>query len=189
MENDVTPPVTATEEQVEKGSKTPEPNLYAALEEERRLRKEATERAKVAEEELAKKEVVVQAEEIYSDEGKVLKNQLGQLESKLDDLQKERDVEKVLNTFPALRDKSDEFKEFSKDYPRHKLESVAKIFLAERDMLEVSTRIGLERPTAGPKDAPQSGMSVEDVTNLRKRDYRKYVELIQNGQINPSDIK
>lgn len=186
---DVVPPVTAPVE--EKGAKTPEPNLYAALEEERRLRKEADARAKEAEAQLAQKpEIVVQAEDIYSDEGKVLKNQIGQLSSKLDDIQKERDLERLYATYGVLKDKSSEFNEFAKDYPRHKLDTVAKLFLAENGLLEEATpRKGLERPTAGHKDTKPTGMATDDVANLRKTNYTKYLELLRNGQINPSDIK
>lgn len=188
METDVTPPVPATEEvvtHVEKGSKTPPENLYAALEEERRLRKELE--ARLAQE----REKVVEPlpETQFSDEGLVLKTQLGKLETQLEDLQKEREAERVFNSYPALKEKSSEFNEFSKDYPRHKLESVAKIFLAEKGMLENQPRMGLEKPTAGPKDTTRASMSVDDIAHLRNTNYRKYLELIQNGKINPNDIK
>lgn len=190
-QNDVVAPVTPEPVVVvEKGAKTPEPNLYAALEEERRLRKESELRAKEAEAALAHKEVAVQAEDIYSDEGKVLKNQIGQLESKLDSIQRERELDGIYAAYPVLKDKASEFEEFQKDYPRHKLVNTAKIFLAERDLLGQSQpRMGLERPTAGPKDTQPSGMSVEDVSNLRSTNYRKYLELLQTGKLNPSDIK
>jgi hypothetical protein len=193
MSDDVTPPVTAEvppvaeTKEVPTGSKTPEPNLYAALEEERRDRKEAERRAREAEEALAQR--ATPAEDIYSDEGKMLKNQIGALNSKLEDLQKERDLEKLYAEFPVLKEKSGEFDEFAKDYPRHKLDNVAKIFLVERGLLEeVTTRKGLEKPTAGPKEAP-SGTSSEDVATLRRTNYKKYLELLQTGKLNPSDIK
>lgn len=190
MTDDVQPPVTAevvppVVETPPVGSKTPEPNLYAALEQERKERKEAEARAKLAEEALAEK--TTPAEDIYSDEGKILKNQLGALNSKFEDLQRERELEKVHAQFPVLKDRTGEFDEFAKEYPRHKLENVAKIFLAEKGLMDdFQPRKGLEKPTAGPKD-PQTGITSEDVATLRKTNYRKYIELLQSGKL--GDIK
>lgn len=166
-----------------KGSKTPESNLYAALEEERRLRKEAEQRAKELEQ-------TQPSDEVYSDEGKILKKEIGGLKAELESLREEREVEKVKSQFPALKDKSTEFDEFRKDYPRHKLENVAKLFMAEQGLLEdIQPRKGLEKPTAGPKNAIPSGFSVEDVANLRRTNFKKYTELLMSGKLNPDDIK
>jgi len=192
MENDVTqvssPAVEENVTPVEapKGSKTPEANLYAALEEERKLRKEAEQKAR----ELETKVTVEPETEIFSDEGKVLQNKLGQLEAELSRLQEERDLERLTNTYPALKDKSAEFENYRKDYPRHKLDNVAKLFLSENDLLQDSpVRKGLEKPVAGPKTPPSSGMTTEDVANLRKTNYNKYMELITSGKLRPEDIK
>lgn len=166
----------------EKGTKTPDNNLFAALQEERRLRKEAELRAKELE--------TAPSEEIYSDEGKVLRKEILTLKSQLDSIAEERELEGVKSQYPALRDKSSEFDEFRKEYPRHKLDNVAKIFLAENGLLaEVPTRKGLEKTVAGPKTPTPTGMTSEDVANLRKNNYPKYVELLRTGQLKPEDIK
>jgi hypothetical protein len=179
-------PVVVPEEPAPKGSKTPETNLYAALEEERRLRKEAEERARIAEE----NNTTVPSEEVYSDEGKILKNKISTLETKLASIEEKNILEGLKSQYPALKDKSIEFDEFRKDYPRHKLENVAKIFLAENDLLvEIPARKGLEKTVGGPKAPTSTGMTSEDVAQLRKTNWKKYTELVTSGKIRPEDIK
>ncbi len=168
-----------------KGSKTPESNLYAALEEERKLRKEADQRAKEAEEQLS-----ATNQDVFSDEGKTLKKQISGLEERLNTLQEEKELDGLKAQYPALKEKWAEFDKFRADYPRHKLDNVAKIFLVENGMTEeVPTRKGLERPVAGPKTPQSTGMTSEDVADLRKTNYKKYLELITSGKLNPNDIK
>lgn len=169
----------------EKGSKTPESNLYAALEEERKLRKEAEQKAKEAEEQLS-----ANSQDVFSDEGKTLQNKISGLEERLNTLQEGKELDSLKAKFPALKDKWDEFDKFRADYPRHKLDNVAKIFLVENGMAEeVPTRMGLERPVAGPKTPQATGMTSEDVADLRKNNYKKYLELLTSGKLNPNDIK
>ena len=184
MENDVLPessPVISEDvtTQKPKGSKTPEANLYAALEEERRLRKEAEAKAKEAEDKLT-------TSDVFSDEGKVLEKKIQTLQHTLDGVLQDRETDDLKAQYPAIKDKWDEFDKFRADFPRHKLENVAKIFLAENGMLEEVPRKGLERPVAGPKTPLSTGMSVEDVTQLRTTNYRKYLEMLKEGKI---DIK
>ena len=168
-----------------KGSKTPESNLYAALEEERKLRKEADQRANEAEEQLS-----ATNQDTFSDEGKTLKKQISGLEEKFKALQEEKELDGLKSQYPAIKDKWAEFDKFRADYPRTKLENVAKIFLVENGMTEeVPTRKGLERPVAGPKIPQSTGMTSEDVANLRSTNYKKYLELLTSGKLNPDDIK
>lgn len=179
----VVEPVEPTVVPEPKGSKTPEANLYAALEEERRLRKEAEQRAKEAEERATES-----SEDVYSDEGKILKKHISTLEEQIVSLKDDRELEKVQVQYPAIKDKLTEFNEFRKEYPRHKIENVAKIFMVENGLLaEMPQRIGLEKPIAGPKQPPSTGMTAEDVAQLRKTNYKKYTELLQAGKLN--DIK
>jgi hypothetical protein len=179
-------PVVTTEEPAPKGSKTPEVNLYAALEEERRLRKEAEERARIAEE----NNTTVPLEEVYSDEGKILKNKISTLETKLASIEEKNILDTLQVQYPALKDKSSEFDEFRKEYPRHKLESVAKIFLAENDLLtEIPIRKGLEKTVGGPKAPTSTGMTSDDVAELRKTNWKKYTEMVTSGKLRSEDIK
>ena len=178
-------PVEAPVDPQPKGSKTPEANLYAALEEERKLRKEAEQRAKEAE-----IKATESSEDVYSDEGKILKRHISSLEEKLNSLQEDRELQNLQAQYPAIKDKLADFNEFRKDYPKHKLENVDKIFLVERELAtEIPKRLGLEKTVAGPKAPPSSGMNVEDVANLRKTNYKKYLEMITSGKLNPLDIK
>ena len=193
MENDVTQTpspagqeTVQTPEEAPKGSKTPEANLYAALEEERRLRKEAEQKARELE---TKVTVEPETEEIFSDEGKVLQSKIGKLESELLRLQEERELERTMSSFPAIKDKLNEFEEYRKEYPRHKLENVAKLFLSENGLLDEPVRKGLERPVAGPKTPPSNSMTSEEVAHLRKTNYKRYTELITSGKLRPEDIK
>ena len=151
-----------------KGSQTPPEHLYAALTEERRLRKEA-------EDKLNNLTATPQADET-SDEGKLLQKQIDALTDKLE-------LKELHDKFPELKGLSTEFDEFRKDYPRHKGENIAKIFLSEKGLLE-APRKGLEKPTGGTRVAPSPEMTAKDVETLRKTDYRKYTELIKKGLIN-----
>ena len=169
-----TPPVTPTPPV---GSQTPPENLYAALAEERRLRKEA-------EDKLNNLTVPAPSEdEIFSDEGKALKKQLDSVKEQLAHSEEERELERVYAQFPDVKGMSAEFDEFRKDYPRHKLENVAKIFRAEKGLLE-GNRKGLERATGGPRTPVTSGMTSDEVADLRKNNFRKYQELLMQGKIN-----
>ena len=157
------------------GSKTPESNLLAALHEERRLRKEL-------EDKLNNINTTTPSEEVYSDEGRLLADRIARLEAREKAIEEERENERVINQFPVLKEHSEEFKEFQKDFPRHKLENVAKIFLADKGLLEPS-RNGLEKPTGGSKNPPTSDMTKEDIKNLRETNFKLYKEKLTKGLI------
>jgi len=167
----ITPPVTPP-----KGSQTPSENLYAALAEERRLRKEA-------EDKLLTFNTSVPTDEVYSDEGKALDARIVALEARNRAVEDERDLERLYNQYPLLKEKANEFNEYrSAEHPRAKIESVAKLFLVENGLLEPK-RKGLESPTGGPRTPLTSGMTAEDVKTLRETNFRKYQELLLKGQI------
>ena len=171
-------PVVTTEPPVTqpKGSQTPSENLYAALAEERRLRKEA-------EDKLTNINTTIPSDEAYSDEGRVLKTQISTLEEKISRIEEEKNLEKLYNQYPLLREKSAEFSEFRMtEHPRAKIESVAKLYLVENGLLEPK-RVGLEKPTGGTKTPPTSGMAVEDIKRLRETNFKKYQDMILKGQI------
>ena len=159
------------------GSKTESELLLKSLQEEREKRRE------LEEENLQLKASVSPELEFESDEGKLLKKQISSLEEKVIAIEEEKNVEKLFNQYPILRESADKFKEFRQaEHPKAKLESVAKLFLAENGLLEIP-RKGLETPTGGSRIPSNPSMTVEEIANLRKNDYRKYVQMLKNGLI------
>lgn len=171
----VVPVVTTNTEATQPGSKTPETNLLAALQEERRKRKEA-------EDKLNNLNTTIPSDEVYSDEGKLLSNKIDSLEAKLELLEEEKVIAQVRSTFPLLKEHSAEFDEFRKEYPRHKMENVAKLFLTEKGLLEVP-RKGLESPTGGQRSPAEPQMTHDEVKNLRETNYKAYKDKLQKGLI------
>lgn len=182
------PPVAADAEKPQKsdeqkGSQTPDRNLFAALEEERRMRREAETKLK----QLENSAPQVQDEE-FSDEGRLLKRKLDELDATVRSLRETNELEKLLNQFPDLKDAKEEFAEFRKEYPSLSGEKVARVFLAEKGMTQ-AMRKGLEQPTGGVKTAPSVGMSEDDVKRLRESNPRRYIHLLKTGKLNPDDIR
>jgi hypothetical protein len=159
---------TVVEPEVKAGDKT-EPNLLLkSLHEEREKRRELEKQLELA------KEVEITAP--ISDEGKYLKKQVDSLQEKIA-------LKEVTEQFPALKDKMSDFDEFRKDYPGVELGKAAKLFLAEKDLLETpKPRLGLEKPSGGGRTAPSAGMTVEEFDKLRSSNYRKYVEILKSGK-------
>lgn len=165
------------------GSKTPSENLYAALAEERRLRKEAEDKLLQAE-----TSILPDTDDVYSDEGKVLKTEISKLQETVTRLEDERQLERTIAQFPALKDFTGEFDSFRKEYPRHKPENVAKLFLTEKGLL-AETRMGLEKQTGGSKEPQKSGFTTDEIADLRKNNFRKYQQMLQDGKLRGNDIK
>lgn len=145
------------------------------------------ERAKKAEtelKELREKNINVPSDnEPWSDEGKLLQTKISEVENELLTIKEERDLERLYSQYPLLREKASEFSEYRKaEHPRAKLESVAKLYLAEEGLLEPK-RKGLENPTGGERAPMVTGMTAEEVEQLRKTNYKKYKEMLVNDQI------
>ena len=159
------------------GSQTPQENLYAALAEERRLRK-------AAEDKLNNMNTTTPFEpEFVSDEGKLLKGELDTMAAKIRQLEDEKSLEKLCAQYPVLKENLDKFNEFRQaEHPRAKIESAAKIYLAENGLLE-SRRVGLENPTGGTRAPVNTGMTADDVANLRKNNWKKYQDMLSKGLI------
>ncbi len=178
------------------GGQTPETHLYAALQEERKLRKEEAERATRLEQELATLKSSPSTpstpaidDEDMSDEGKALKQQIGALGEQMARLEQERQLDRLATQYPVLAERRSEFETFAADYPRHKLENVAKIFLAEKGLLAADpARKGLERPTAGPRTPSSPKLTETEVKRLRENEPRKYTKMLREGLLNPDDI-
>ena len=121
--------------------------------------------------------------DIYSDEGKILKGQLDSVRGELNTLREERELERIYVQYPLLKEQSSKFEEFRKsEHPRAKIESVAKLFLAENGLLE-PRRQGLESPTGGTRTPMVYGMTAQEVENLRRTNYKKYLELLKKDQL------
>lgn len=162
------PVVASTSPATQPGDKTESALLLESLQEERRKRKEL-------EDKLNNLTTTIPSDEVYSDEGKVLQSKIESLEEKLE-------LQELKERFPQLKEMSSEFQEFRKDFPRHKGENVAKLFLSEKGLLEPA-RKGLEKPTGGPHVPLSQGMTQEDVKRLRETDYRKYKDMLSKGLI------
>lgn len=176
----VTAPLTA-DPVVSAGDKTPSENLLAALHEEREYNKTLREEINNL------RATTNPAPDTYQDEPDVYK-ELTSLKEKIISLEESKELDALYAKHPALKETTAEFNEFRKEFPRHKLENVAKLFLVEKGLIGTDEpRKGLEQPTGGAKTAPTVGMTAEDVSNLRKNDYKKYTELLRAGKLR--DIK
>lgn len=165
------------------GSKTESELLLKSLQEERDKRRELEARQKELEEELENKSSDPTDDDVYSDEGKLLKKELDSVKKELDSFKDERELERVYTKYPQLKEKQKEFEEYKKDeHPRAKVESVAKLYLAEQGLLEPK-RKGLESPTGGDRQPPKTGMTIEEVKHLRETNYKKYLQLLKKDQI------
>jgi len=173
-----TPQVTPTPEDVAKpapGDKTESALLLKSLQEEREKRRQLEE-----ENEALKSSTL--SEDIPSDEGKALKKLIDDQNAKIAKLEDEKQLDKVYAQFPDIKGLSSEFETYKAEFPRHKLENVAKLFLAEKGLLDTS-RKGLEKSTGGTRVPLSSGMSVEDVKTLRETNFRQYQDMLRKGQI------
>lgn len=160
--------------------KTPPDELYAALKEERAMRKEA--------EDEIKKLKSAPSDFQYSDEGNALRGQISSLEATLNEVKENQVLDSLYVQFPDIKDRAAEFNEFRKDYPKNKLENVAKIFLAENGLLAQAPRKGLERATGGMRTPVKTGTSAADIDEMMKGDERSFIKKIRSGEINSDDI-
>jgi hypothetical protein len=164
-----------TTPQVKAGDKT-EPNLLLeSLQKERAKRKEL--------EELLAKQNSPDIE-VFSDEGKALQSQIRKLEAQVTAANEEKLLSSVQSKYPAISDKMEEFNEFRQSYPTANIDSVAKLFLVENDLLQPKTPPkGLEKGSTGPRTIPKQGMTSEDVKDLRTKNYKQYMEMLMAGKL------
>jgi len=175
---------TTNASQSQAGSKTDSALLLQSLKEEREKRRELEDKLK----ELESLRTSDSSTEVYSDEGLALKTKIDSLEKELTSLRDERLFESVLTKHPEIKEAEADFKEFAKDYPVDKLDSVAKIFIVEKG-LDSKPRKGLEKTSGGGKRELSSSFSTDEIADLRKNNYKKYLELLKSGKLNPKDIK
>lgn len=139
------------------------------------------ERLKKAEEEAEKLRLQLEANAVPLDPDT---ERVGKLETTVEDLKSKLLKSEVLESYPILKDKWSDLEEF-RSIPDNKglnLRTAAKAFLVEKGLLEPQ-RPGLERQTGGPRAPVASGMSAEDVMQLRTTNYKKYSDMIRKGQI------
>jgi chromosome segregation ATPase len=149
------------EQEQPKGSKTPETQLYKSLREEREKRKELEQRLEVLEEGSSPKEE--SAESL----------QQNILELKLD---------KFVAQYSALEDKREELNEYIEENSNIPLDKAVNLFRLEKGLIETQpTRKGLEKATAGPKEAPKPKWTPEEIDHMREHEPRKWEKLIDSG--------
>jgi len=163
------------------GSKTPPENLYSAL-------KEARDKIKELEGKLDKLTSEPPVTEAFSDEGKMLENQIKSLQATIESLQEAGIIQALQSHYPALKDLSADFDSFRANYRGIEIEKVAKLFLSEKGLLE-PVRKGLERPAGGGTPPAPEGFTAEQVADLRKNNHRKYLEYLSMGKIRLDDLK
>ena len=154
---------------------------YQALEEERTKRKEL-------EEQLANASTPSEnSEEVFSDEGKTLRNEIKALNDRIRSNERKEARREVESTFPILRERRDDFDTFLEDEENKRLSigKAAKLFLAEQNLLapEPPKRDGIEKPSGGGQTPPEPSYSAEEIQDMMKHDWKKYENLLRSGKI------
>ena len=159
------------------GSKTPPELLLKSLQEER----EENTRLK---EELELLKGSPASPDIFSEEGKILQKQIQESNEQISKLTQENARKDLFIAHPILKEKNEEFEKFLAD-PENKgmpLKTAAKAFLVENGLLD-PVRLGLEKPTGGPRTPPSTGMTNEEIKTLRETNFKKYQDMLEKGLI------
>lgn len=178
------------------GAKTPNENLKAALDEERLKRQQERDLREVAEARVKQLEEAAALSETVNEDDltpgeKALKKQIDEQNAKLLKLTRDREMDRVVSTYPALQDKRDEFETFCADYPSNTgREKLAKLFLADIGLLEQTpVRKGLEHDRRGPREVGQvTKFTAEEIDRMMKNEPRRFNKLISLGLIGPDDL-
>lgn len=108
------------------------------------------------------------------------------LQSELAEIRAANEKRDVLEAHPQLKEVWDSFEEFRADEKNTgmTLQAAARVFLAEKEDLAPETkRKGVERAPGGTRTPPKSGMSTDDLKNVRTGDSKKYREMLRKDQI------
>jgi hypothetical protein len=136
--------------------------------------------------------VTSQPDEYLSDEGRMLGEKIKKLEEVVLETKRKEEERLVLEKYPQIKDKKDEFNEFLESPENLGLsyERIAKLFVIEKGLAETEPkRKGLEKPTGGATTKNQpSGMSVADLKRLRENEPRKYEKLIREGRVDLDNL-
>jgi hypothetical protein len=158
------------------GEKTDSALLLKSLQKER-------EEKRALEAQLKALQETPQSNEVFSDEGLLLKREIDALKQAQAQKDEQIALSGLQSQFPAIKDKAAEFENFRSENPGMRLETAAKAFLVENDLFEKPARKGLESQSGGGRVAPKEGMSAEDVKDLRNNNFRKYAQLLREGKI------
>lgn len=111
-------------------------------------------------------------------------DELPNLKSKLSAIEQKLAKSEVIDSFPALKEHWSDFEEFrgSNENVGMPLPTAAKAFLIEKGLLG-ATRKGLEKSTGGPRKPLSSGMTNDEVKDIRVNDPKKYRDMIKKGVI------
>src|SRR3990167_450168 len=104
--------------------------------------------------------------------------------SEFDEVKQKLNRQEVIELHPQLKELWSDFEMFRSD-PENKgmnMRTAAKSFLVEKGLLEPQ-RKGLEKPTGGPRIPISTGMTTEEIKNLRETNFKKYEEMLMKGQI------
>ena len=139
------------------------------------------ERAKKAEDKLKALDSLPDDNQIPSDYDD---EEVGQLKDKMSVIEAELGQSKLIKKHPELEEVWDDFESYhaEDDNKGMKLETAAKSFLIDKGLLETK-RKGLEKVTGGNKAPQTSGMTLEQVEDIRKNDGKKYRDMLKKGQI------
>jgi hypothetical protein len=130
-----------------------------------------------------------QVSPIYTTDDDLLRNEIAELKQKFASIEEDKKLSDIYQRYPAVSDKRAEFDAYRVQYPTGNLDAVAKLFLAEFDLLtDAPKRKGLEKAGGGKKVAPDTGkMLSADVKNLRENNFKEYMKLVRQGRIKVSD--
>lgn len=171
--------VTPIVPEIKPGEKTDSALLLKSLQEEREKRRQAE--ADLEAERIRNSQPQGQ---VVSDEGKLLDTKISALEAELRASRQDREMASVTNKFPAIGDKREEFEQFIADNPGMRLETAAKAFLVENDLLEpTQSRKGLESGGGGGRAPVTTGMTPEEIDSLRVNNYNEYARRIRAGTL------
>jgi hypothetical protein len=171
----------ATLKSSQPGTKTDPNLLLQSLKTEREKRRVAEEKLNL----LEASQVNSVDDTTWSDEGKALKSELGAVNKQIADLKREGAKKDLLIANPLLKEHFADFEEYLED-PENKgmnVKTAAKAFMIDRGLME-TPRKGLEKPTGGDKTPSSLGsMTASDVEKLRTTNYKKYMDMLQKGQL------
>jgi len=166
---------------------TPEEPEVNPLEEQNKQLFARAKKAEEKEKELQAQIEDLQSQQVPSDYGfgdEDTKKEIDALKNQIAGIQEKAELDALYAKEPVLKDKAEEFDEFRKEYPRTKLENIAKLFKVEQGLTDEPVREGLEKPTGGTRVPPSTGkMSSEDAKRLRETNYEGYRQALKEGKI------
>ena len=166
------------------GSQTDPALQLKSLQEEREKRKKDGETINTLTARITELETSLASSDVFSDEGKALQKQIDESKTLIETLTTESAKKDVLISHPILKEKWEEFETFRAD-PENKgmnLRTAAKAYLTENGLLD-PVRLGLEKPTGGPRIPVSDKMSVDDIKTLRETNWPKYLDMVKKGLI------